>query len=97
MIDEFHFESVDFEVSLGHPVGNLDHEFRKNFRVGDLCLEVVREEVLILYTFEFAWEGSSKQFIERVNKSFKGRARMTENQKESNGSASSILCSRHQE
>lgn len=70
LIDEFHFESVDFEVSLGHPVGNLDHEFRKNFRVGDLCLEVVSEEVLILYNFvEFAWGGSSKQFIERVNKS----------------------------
>lgn len=54
---------------MGHPFGNLDHEFWKNFIVGDLCLEVVREEILILYTFEIVGGSSSKQFIERVNKS----------------------------
>lgn len=27
---EFHFGSVDLELSLGWLVGNLDHEFRKS-------------------------------------------------------------------
>lgn len=51
LICEFHFGTIDFVVSLGHPVGNLNHEFRKKFNIGDLCLDVVQEEALKLYTF----------------------------------------------
>lgn len=51
LICEFHFGSFDFVVSLGHPVVNLDLEFRKKFNIGDLCLEVFQEGALKLYTF----------------------------------------------
>ena len=40
---EFHFGSIDLEASLGWSIGNLDHEFRKKFSVGDPCLEVRRD------------------------------------------------------